>query len=169
MKKVIVIILLCLITFSFLIGCENPKVVHKTKSQTTLIGNPWSDWETLDEAEAATGFSFGLPEVVAGSYQSVAFRTLNRELIEVIYHDEDLEVRVRKQKGEGHDISGDYTDYDTFIEEQFNEGMITTYQNSSNNAVKQIISYQGYSWSLTASNGYSGDSNRDFLNAILDE
>ena len=168
MKKVIVIILLCLITFSFLIGCENPKVVHKTKSQTTSIGNPWSDWETVDEAEAATGFSFGLPEVVADSYQSVAFRTLNRELIEVIYHDEDLEVRVRKQKGEGQDISGDYNQYDTCTEETFDGGTSSYYCNSGNNAVKQLISYKGYSWSLVAPNGYGDDSNWDFASEVLE-
>ncbi len=169
MKKIISVILVCLTVSAFWAGCEKQAIVDETKSQTTAIGNPWSDWESLEEAEAAAGFPFGLPVVIADSYEAVAFRTLNNELIEVIYHDEDLEVRVRKQKGEGQDISGDYTVYDAVSEDPFNGGMITSYYNSGDNAVKQVISYQGYSWSLTAPNGYWGDSNADFLNAIWEE
>ena len=168
MKKVITMILLCLMIPAIFIGCAGHKVEQEAHSQTTAIGNPWSDWASIEEAEAATGFAFGLPDVIADSYGAVAYRTLNHELIEVIYKDEDLEVRVRKQKGEGQDISGDYNSYDTFTEEKRNGGMVTTYQNSSTHAVKQIISYNGYSWSLTAENGFWGDSNADFLNAILD-
>ena len=167
MKKTIVIILFCLIVSSVFIGCEQRAVAQETISQTTAIGNPWSDWVTLEEAEDAVGFSFELPETIAGSYEAIAFRTLNDELIEVIYQDEDWEIRVRKQKGEGQDISGDYTQYDTITEAQFGEGLITTYQNSNDNALRQMISCEGYTWSLTAPNGYWGDSNADFLNAIL--
>ena len=169
MKKAIAVILFCLILFTFFVGCENQKVEQLENSQITAIGNPWSDWDSIDEAETATGFTFGLPKVIADSYEAVAYRTLNNELIEVIYHDEDLEVRVRKQKGEGQDISGDYTHYDTCTEEKCLGGMVTTYQNSGDHAVKQIVSYSGYSWSLTAPNGYWGDSNTDFLNAIFEE
>ena len=168
MKKTIAMILICFIISSLLIGCANQAVTQETTSQITAIGNPWSDWETLKEAEDTVGFSFGLPEIIADSYEAVAFRTLNGELIEVIYQDEDLEVRVRKQKGEGQDISGDYTDYETVTEGQFGDGLITTYHNSGDHAVKQTISAHEYSLSLTAPNGYWGDSNADFLNAILD-
>ena len=121
----------------------------------------------MEKAEAAVGFSFDLPETIADSYEAVAFRTMNGELIEVIYRNENFEVRVRKQKGEGQDISGDYSSYDAITEENHNEGMVTTYQSSSDHAVKQIISYSGYSWSLSAPNGYWGDSNTDFVNAIF--
>ena len=168
MKKIIAIILLGLMIPAIFVGCAGHKVEQEAHSQTTAIGNPWSDWETLKEAEDTVGFSFGLPEIIADSYEAVAFRTLNGELIEVIYHDGDLEVRVRKQKGEGQDISGDYTDYETVTEGQFGDGLITTYHNSGDHAVKQTISAHGYSLSLTAPNGYWGDSNADFLNAILD-
>ena len=168
MKKVIAMILLGLIVPSIFVGCVGHKVEQEAHSQTTAIGNPWSDWDSIEAAEAATGFPFGLPEVITDSYKAVTYRTMNNELIEVIYQDEDFEVRVRKQKGEGQDISGDYNSYDTFTEEKRNGGMVTTNQNTGNQTVKQIISYNGYSWSITASNGFWGDSNADFLNAIFE-
>ena len=159
MKKCITLVLCCLILFA---GCGK----QESQSQTTFIGNPWSDWESLQEAETAVGFTFGLPESI-GNYTAAAFRTLNNELIEIIYRDGDSEVRVRKQTGEGQDISGDYNQYDTCTEEAMNGGTIVHYHNSHNNAVKQIISYDGYSWSITASEAFPEDANRDFLNLIF--
>ena len=143
--------------------------IEEQASQTATIGNPWSDWNTIEEAESVIGFSFGLPEVIADSYDAVSIRTLTDKLIEVVYRDDEFEVCVRKQKGEGQDISGDYNEYDTCTEENYNGGTITNYQNSNNNAVKQIISYKGYSWSLVAPNGYWGDSNQDFVSLIMEE
>ena len=166
MKKIVLVILLYGVISAAFAGCGNQPVVQK---QTTAIGNPWSDWDSIQEAESAVGFSFGLPDVIADSYHAVSVRTLNNELIEVVYLDADFEVCVRKQKGEGQDISGDYNKYETCTQTSCNEGLITNYQNSNNHAVKQLISYKGYSWSLVALNGYWGDSNWDFLSKILEQ
>ena len=167
MKKVAVMILICLAVFSSIIGCAATKAAQEPQKQTTAIGNPWSDWDCLQDAEAAVGFSLGLPEMIGGSYTAEAFRTMKGALLEVIYRDGEYEVRVRKQKGEGQDISGDYTQYDTGTEEPIEDGTMTTWRDSASGAVKQIISCQGYSWSLTAPNGYWGDSNADFVNQII--
>ena len=167
MKKNTSIILLCCMIVAIFAGCGNQAVTQAQTSQTTAIGNPWSGWDSIEEAEAVVGFSFGLPEVIADSYKAVSFRTLNKELIEVVYRDGDFEVCVRKKSGEGQDISGDYNEYETCTETNHNGGTITNYHNSDNNAVKQLISYQGYSWSLVAPNGCWGDSNWDFLSKIL--
>ena len=86
----------------------------------------------------------------------------------LLYKDDgDFEICIRKQKGEGQDISGDYNKYETCTETSHNGGTITNYHNSNNNAVKQLISYKGYSWSLVAPNGYWGDSNWDFIGGIF--
>lgn len=114
-------------------------------------------------------FTFGLPEVIADSYTAVTVRTLNNELIEVVYRDENFEVYVRKRKGEGQDISGDYNKYETRTEKNCNGATMITYHNSNHDAMKQLISYNGYSWSLVAPNGYWGDSNRDFVGKILEQ
>ena len=181
MKKIISIILICVLSSTIFVGCGDQKanqeateiveqkVNQEAPSQITLVGNPWFNWDTMEEAETAVGFSFGLPEVIADSYEAVSFRTLNGQLIEVLYRDDEYEVRVRKQQGEGQDISGDYNEYEICTEENYNGGTITTYRNSNNDAVKQIISYNGYSWSLVSQNGYWGDSSQDFVSGIWEE
>ena len=169
MKKNTSIILLCCTISAIFAGCGNQAVAQEQISQTTAIGNPWSDWDSIEEAESVIGFSFGLPEVIADSYNAVSIRTLNNELIEVKYSYEDFEICIRKQKGEGQDISGDYNSYETCTETSDTSGaVIINHQNSSSSAMKQLISYDGYSWSLVASNGFWEDSNGDFLNKILE-
>ena len=169
MQKNASIIFLCCIISAIFAGCWNQTVAQEQISQTTAIGNPWSDWDSIKEAESVIGFSFGLPEVIADSYNAVSIRTLNNELIEVVYCDEGFDVCVRKQKGEGQDISGDYNKYETCTVMNHNGGTITNYHNSDNNALKQLISYKGYSWSLVAPNGCWGDSNWDYVSKIWEQ
>lgn len=169
MKKITFIVLWCFVISTIFAGCGNQPAEQDQISQNVAIGNPWSDWASMEEAEAAAGFSFDLPEVIAGSYIASSFRTLNNELIEIIYRDSDYEICVRKQKGEGQDISGDYNQYDTCTEESFDGGTISHYYNSNNDAVKQLISYKGYSWSLVALNGYGDDSNWDLVSEIYEK
>lgn len=168
MKQRIAILLLCLAVCVFWSGCAQDEATPETQAQRVAIGNPWSDWATLAEAEAAAGFSFDLPEVVADTYTAEAFRTLNNELIEVIYRDDTLEVRVRKAAGEGQDISGDYNTYDTCTETPTQAGTLVIWSDSAG-GVKQLISCAGYSWSVTAPDGFWGDSGADFANLILGE
>lgn len=169
MKKMISVVLACLIIFVCFSGCGKQTGAQETMSQMAAIGNPWSEWSSIEEAEAAVGFSFGLPAVIADSYHAVEVRTMNNMMIEVIYRDEEFEVCVRKQEGEGQDISGDYNEYAISSETRRDGGVITGYQNFDENAVKQLISYKGYSWSLVAPNGYWGDSNWDFVDQIWAE
>lgn len=168
-KKAIVFILIFLILCAVCVGCGKQIADREPTSQIVAIGNPWSDWDSIKEAESVVGFTFGLPEVIADSYTAVTVRTLNNELIEVVYRDENFEVCVRKRKGEGQDISGDYNKYETRTEKNCNGGTMITYHNSNHDAMKQLISYNGYSWSLVAPNGYWGDSNRDFVGKILEQ
>ena len=167
MKKLVLILLLCFVALNILIGCGKQTSEPTQISQTVAIGNPWSNWTSIGEAEDAVGFSFGFPEVIANNFTASAFRTMNNELLEVIYRDGEYEIRVRKQTGEGQDISGDYNQYDKCTEKTIDGGIITYYHNSGNSAVKQLISYNGYSWSLVALNGYGEDSDWDFANEII--
>ena len=163
MKRIVLTILLCLGIFALFAGCASKK-----EPQTVAIANPWSTWDSIKEAENATGFSFGLPDVIADSYIATEFRTMNGELVEVVYCDGDFEVCIRKAKDERQDISGDYNQYETCNEERRNDITIITYGNSEKAALKQLIYCQGYSWSMIAPNGYWGDSNEDFLRSIME-
>jgi hypothetical protein len=71
---------------------------------------------------------------------------------------------------EGQDISGDYNHYETCTETSTEDGAILTeYSNSSNNAIKLLISYNGYSWSFVAQGGNIEDFKSDIVNQILDQ
>lgn len=157
MKK---ILLFCLILLVLMSGCG------RQEKQTVSIANPWSDWGTLAEAEAAVGFSFGLPTEIGDSCTAEAFRTMSGELLEVIYRSGDSQIRVRKQKGEGQDISGDYTQYDTCARETVRGAAITAYRDSGSRAEKLLVSYKGYSWSVTAPEGFRDACAADFVNRI---
>ena len=169
MKKIAVIILAVLMLAAVFAGCGSRKAAQEETSQLAQIGNPWSEWTSIEEAEAAVGFSFGLPATVGGSYTATEFRTMNNQMIEIVYCDEEFEVCVRKQVGEGQDISGDYNEYEICNEENIGGAAIISYSTAETNAVRQVISYKGYSWSLVAPNGYWGDSAADFINGILGE
>lgn len=82
----------------------------------TQIANPFTDYTTYEEAEAAAGFPFGVPEEI-GSYQAKAYRVAESlSLFEVIYEDGEASLTVRKSPGE-QNISGDYHDYPVEIAE----------------------------------------------------
>ena len=153
-----------------------PYVAQSTqgiKSNTLVeFSNNWDEWDSLEKAEKAVGFEFGLPTVITDSYKADSFRTLNNELIEVVYHDGKYEVAVRKQKGEGQDISGDNNEYLEQDKEERSGAIIEWFwglsdNNTSYNPSKALINYNGFSWSLVAPKGYWGDSAEDFLVAIL--
>ncbi len=133
------------------------------------LANPWTDSDTLAAAEEAVGFSLGLPEVIADSYQAVSFRSMNGELLEVLYRDQndpDYTVCVRKQKGEDADISGNYNEYSSVTTEEV-DGVTVTYKSDASNELQMLLSCGGYSYSLYAEHGCWGDSAMDFISAVV--
>lgn len=76
------------------------------------IANPWSEFDTLEEAESDAGIEIELPENYQGFNHRI-YRSMHRQMIEVIYQDADGRegFRIRKSRDFG-DISGDYTRYD---------------------------------------------------------
>ena len=168
MRKTITMLLFCLIIITAT-GCGKTEVQESAPSQALTMGNPWKSFETMKEAEEAVGFSFGLSENILESYQAVSFRAMNGELMEVLYQNGDFEVCVRKKVGAGEDISGDYNKYDTTSETKVNDATITYYRNEKTPAQRHVISYQEFSWSLVAPNGYPEGDDLAILDLILVE
>ncbi len=88
-----------------------PEAASSDAPMGMQIANPWSDFNTLEEAEADADVELTLPE----SYQHFdhrIYRAMHGEMIEVIYQDADGQegFRIRKSHDVG-DISGDYTSY----------------------------------------------------------
>lgn len=162
MKKIAVILILCLALPFFLFGCGKDEEMGNT-----MIANPWKNHESLNEAEKAVGFEFCLPEDLGNGFVAESFRTMNNELLELNYIKGELKVCVRKQPGEGQDISGDYTNYEIINESSSDGAKISEYSSAEHSSVKIIISHDGYSWSLVAFNGFGENYSGEFLSEIL--
>lgn len=130
--------------------------------ENVLLGNPWEDYTSLEEAEDACGLDFPLEEVVAGSYRAESCRVMNRELLEVTYRDDSFEVTVRMQAGEGQDLSGVYEEFENITTYEMETHTIIN-KKIKDGGILQLISMDGYSYSFYAPNHYWGDSNADFL------
>ena len=166
MKKTMLIFMVCLL----LAGCGSTAQSPETTEETAPVlqmGNPWKDYASLEEAEAACGLDFPLEDVVANSYQAESYRVLNGQLMEVTYRDDRFEVTVRMQAGEGQDISGVYAEFEN-ISTFETETYTITNKIIKDGGMVQLISMDGYSYSFYAPNHYWGDSNADFL-AFLNE
>ena len=161
MKQTMLILMICLL----LAGCSSTAQVPETTEETApmlQMGNPWKDYASLEEAEAACGLDFPLEDVVADSYKAETCRVMNGQLLEVTYRDDSFEVTVRMQAGEGQDLSGVYEEFEN----------ITTFETEAHTIINkkikdggilQLISKDGCSYSFYAPNHYWGDSNADFL------
>ena len=166
MRKMMILILVCLM----MTGCGKKAVPVETIVTTTepvlQIGNPWKDYPSLEEAEAACGLDFPMPEMIADSYVAESFRVMNGQLLEIQYQDNPFEVIVRMQAGEGQDLSGVYGEFEN--EEIFHVDGAEIIVKYIDGGVVQLISKDGYSYSLYAPNHYWGDSSIEFLQYIYD-
>ena len=166
MRKKFMLILVCLM----MTGCSEKAVPAETTAPTTeailQIGNPWKDYSSLEEAEAACGLDFPMPEMIADSYVAESFRVMNGQLLEVQYRDDTFKVIVRIQTGEGQDLSGVYGESEN--EEVFHVDGTEIIVKYIDGGVVQLISKDGYSYSLYAPNHYWGDSSIEFLQYIYD-
>ena len=164
MRTAMIVILLCLL----LVGCSKETAPVETAPSATEISlqlaNPWKSYDSLEGAEAASGLSFPMPETVADSYAAESFRVMNGQLLEVVYRYRELEVTVRMEAGEGQDLSGVYGEFENVQTVQIDGATITGM--NIDGGVLQLISKDGYSYSLYAPHHYWGDSNVEFLQYI---
>lgn len=89
-----------------------PEAASADAPMSMQIANPWSEFDSLEEAESDAGIEIELPESYQGFNHRI-YRSMHRQMIEVIYQDADGRegFRIRKSRDFG-DISGDYTRYD---------------------------------------------------------
>ena len=166
MRKMMMLILVCLM----MTACSEKSVPAETNAPTaevsTQLANPWKDYASLEEAEAASGLDFPMPETIAGSYVAESFRVMNGQLLEVRYRDGEFPVTVRMQTGEGQDLSGVYAEFEN--EQIFQVDGAVIIAKSIDGGILQLISKDGCSYSLYAPNHYWGDSNIEFLQYLYD-
>lgn len=103
MKKIVFSIIAVLL-LTILVACG--------KDDPSQVANPWQDHETLGEACAAVGYDVTVPAHIDG-YDAPIFRTLNQEIIEIIYPAADDEICIRKYAG-AEDRSQDFGGHESY-------------------------------------------------------
>lgn len=119
-RTISTLILTMLLSLS-LLGCSAQTErgdADASAGESAQIANPILEYDSLEAAEKAAGFSFTVPEGVSVNdedYAQYYWSTINKNLIEVRYGAEGGEVcYMRKAAASGlEDISGDYNVYDT--------------------------------------------------------
>lgn len=155
MKKIIAMTLCATMALS-LAACakkeEAPKAPEKEPtSQTTQLANPFRDFDTLKEAEEAVGFSLEVPATIPNWVSETAFRTMNNEMLEVIYNGKDDQFRIRKAAGSD-DISGIQTAYSETEEVPVGERTVTC--KGENGLVYVAVWQDGdYTYAMSFDNG----------------
>lgn len=72
--------------------------------------NPFSECNSLQEAEKHAGFKLALPEKMPEGYSQNMIEIIGKKMIQVFYENGEKEILIRKAKGND-DISGDYNEY----------------------------------------------------------
>ncbi|MBQ7175041.1 MAG: hypothetical protein IJR62_06240 [Lachnospiraceae bacterium] len=146
---------------------EAPETEEETKQMVGMV-NPWSDHETLEDAEAATGFLFTLPAVIDG-YQAEQFRSMGDTIIEVIYADAEGEEAFRLRKGKGQDdISGDYNTYDNTYDIN-SKGIDINMQGNEDGIHRIVFCSDTYSYSFTSGTCVPDESQVESLVSVIME
>lgn len=162
-KRILLLFVLLLLTGC---GTSEPPPEATEAAQAVQPANPWVSHNTLAEAERAAGFPLSMPEEI-GNFRAASFRVMNGRLLEVIYRNGDSEVILRKQAGEGQDLSGVYEAFEK--ETVYQTGSSWIISRIWDTTILDLVDSDGYSWSLYAPGGYPGDSHGCFLNALTDQ
>ncbi|HBI51439.1 MAG TPA: hypothetical protein DDX72_01505 [Ruminococcaceae bacterium] len=91
-------------------------------NMTVSIGNPWTEYKSVEEAAKAAGVTFEVPEKF-GSYK-ISYIQAMEGIAEVRFSNGDDTITVRKGTGVD-DISGDYNEYKSISEKEINGSTAT--------------------------------------------
>ena len=88
----------------------------------TGVANPWTAYETVEEAAKAAGVDIKAPEKLGK--HSISYIQSMKGLVDIRYTKGDNVITVRKGNGTD-DISGDYTEYKSVTEKEINGNTVT--------------------------------------------
>ena len=132
------------------------------------IANPFTDYASLAEAEAAAGFGFAVPDSVDG-YPETSYSVMDGDkLLQIVYSNGSDEITARKAPGAA-DISGDYNQYD---EESIIDKTDVAFTVKSNGGKAFVALWtddeNDYAYSLTDRNGMDMDAFTTLVTTIQD-
>ena len=161
MKRLFAVIMM-LLTILSLAACGNS--TDSDKPDIIGMPNPFTDFDTLAEAEAQTGFDITLPDAIGSSDKRI-YRAMNDEMLEVIYmNGEDETGRVRKARG-SENISGDYNEYAET--ETVSVGGVDVLLKGDAGLVKLAVwTNNGYAYSVSSEAGLTADEMTELVSAV---
>lgn len=162
MKRLFAVIMM-LLTILPIAACGN-KTDDSTEPDIIGMPNPFTDFDTLAEAEKQTGFYITLPDAIGSSDKRI-YRAMNDEMLEVVYvNGEDETGRVRKARG-SEDISGDYNEYAET--ETVSVGGIDVLLKGDAELVKLAVwTNDGYAYSVSSEAGMTADEMMALVSAV---
>lgn len=173
MKKALAAVLSLALTLS-LAACggqsgeqaDNGKAKN-AQTDEVQIPNPFTEYDTPEDAAQAAGYPFAAPESVDG-FDTVLYRVMNDgELLEVIYRNDSDDLIARKGPGDG-DISGDYNEYaEEAIADKTDMPSVTFRGNNGKwNLALWSDAASGYAYSLMNRVGMDKNAFEAIVNAI---
>ena len=140
-------------------AAEPEKPAQTEQAETTenvQIPNPWTDYDSKDDAAQAAGFDLTVPDEISGCSEK-SYRVLSAAgdvMFEIIYASgEDETARIRKAPG-ANDVSGDYNEYAET--ETVDAGGVSVTMKGENGLVKLAVWTNGdYSYVLSVESGLS--------------
>lgn len=101
-----------------------------TNEEVVEIPNPFTEYETLQEAKTAVGFKVMVPTKIPEGYMQNGIYAVENNMVEIIYSNGVNQIRFRQGKG-NEDISGDYREYSEVNTTTINGVEVTTKGNNS--------------------------------------
>lgn len=166
MKKVLALGL-CAVMAVSLAACGNNAGKTAGDGDKVRIPNPFTEYQTLEEAVKDAGFTINLPEAIEG-FDSRVFRfNKDDELLEIVYENGDGTITFRKSSGEG-DISGDYNEFSEKNDVDV-DGLTVTMKGDDGKVNLATWSKDGYAYSIDCTTAVEKVTMTDYIKAVHSE
>lgn len=129
----------------------------------TQIPNPFTEYETIDEALKAVNFNALYPANAPEGYEVSDIFVMSGEMLQIVYKNADNEIMYRTQKGTG-DISGDCN---TFKSTQaLKVGDIIASVRTSDNGMSVIWTSNGLTYSVYSDKALTNESISSIISSV---
>ena len=127
-------------------------------------GNPYAEYDTLEEAENTIGFEISVPDSY-GECTEPYYAVIEGKILEVQYYNgDDRGMIISKSRG-SEDISGDFNEYNTVTETEVNGNTVTIKGNGDEFSLALWVSGD-YSYSVSVSSGISENALKEIIEKI---
>lgn len=127
-------------------------------------GNPYAEYDTLEEAENTIGFKISVPDSY-GEYTEPYYAVIEGKILEVQYYNgDDRGMVIRKSRG-SEDISGDFNEFDNITQTEVNGNTVTIKGSGDEFSLALWVSGD-YSYSVSVSSGISENALKEIIEKI---